>query len=144
MSATWAVVIIVGVATVAIKALGPVLLGGRPLPARARRRRGAPGARAAGGADGDQHVRDGQELGLDARALGVGAAAIAIWRRAPVLLVVVIAAMVTARRPAPIGALIGSAAMMRYRDLGFTVGQLQPGPLNAITDVDGVKVGWSR
>ena len=31
--------------------------------------------------------------------------------------------------------------MVRYRDLGFTVGLLPPGPLNAITDVDGVKVG---
>jgi len=31
----------------------------------------------------------------------------------------------------------------RYRDLGLTVGQLHPGPLNAITDVDGVKVGFT-
>ncbi len=31
--------------------------------------------------------------------------------------------------------------MTRYRDLGLTVGQLLPGPLNAITDVEGVKVG---
>ncbi len=31
--------------------------------------------------------------------------------------------------------------MTRYRDLGLTVGQLAPGPLNAITDVDGVAVG---
>ena len=31
--------------------------------------------------------------------------------------------------------------MTRYRDLGLTVGQLQPGPLNAITDVAGVAVG---
>jgi D-aminopeptidase len=30
---------------------------------------------------------------------------------------------------------------MRYRDLGLTVGQLPPGPLNAITDVAGVRVG---
>jgi D-aminopeptidase len=30
---------------------------------------------------------------------------------------------------------------MRYRDLGLTVGQLVPGPLNAITDVAGVRVG---
>ena len=30
---------------------------------------------------------------------------------------------------------------MRYRDLGLTVGQLSPGPLNAITDVEGVRVG---
>jgi D-aminopeptidase len=31
--------------------------------------------------------------------------------------------------------------MTRYRDLGLTVGQLSPGPGNAITDVDGVRVG---
>lgn len=29
----------------------------------------------------------------------------------------------------------------RARDLGITIGQLQPGPLNAITDVPGVRVG---
>ena len=33
--------------------------------------------------------------------------------------------------------------MSRYRDLGLTVGQLTPGPLNAITDVDRVAVGMS-
>ncbi|MEO8477338.1 MAG: P1 family peptidase [Actinomycetota bacterium] len=31
--------------------------------------------------------------------------------------------------------------MTRYRDLGLTVGQIAPGPLNAITDVGGVAVG---
>jgi D-aminopeptidase len=31
--------------------------------------------------------------------------------------------------------------MTRYRDLGLSVGLLPPGPLNAITDVPGVKVG---
>ncbi len=36
-----------------------------------------------------------RELGVDARVLGVAAAAIAIWRRAPVLVVVVVAAVVT-------------------------------------------------
>jgi hypothetical protein len=35
-------------------------------------------------------------LTLDARVLGVAAAAVAIWRRAPMLLVVVVAAGVTA------------------------------------------------
>jgi D-aminopeptidase len=29
----------------------------------------------------------------------------------------------------------------RFRDLGLSVGQLPPGPLNSITDVDGVRVG---
>ena len=33
--------------------------------------------------------------------------------------------------------------MTRYRDLGLTVGQLPPGPLNAITDVVGVRVGMT-
>src|SRR5919108_5598916 len=31
--------------------------------------------------------------------------------------------------------------MTRYRDLGLTAGLLPPGPNNAITDVDGVRVG---
>jgi D-aminopeptidase len=31
--------------------------------------------------------------------------------------------------------------MTRYRDLGLTVGLLEPGPLNGITDVDGIRVG---
>jgi D-aminopeptidase len=31
--------------------------------------------------------------------------------------------------------------MTRYRDLGLTVGLLPPGPMNAITDVEGVRVG---
>jgi D-aminopeptidase len=31
--------------------------------------------------------------------------------------------------------------MTRYRDLGLTVGRLAPGALNAITDVEGVRVG---
>lgn len=35
------------------------------------------------------------------------------------------------------------APRCRFRDLGFTIGELSPGPLNAITDVDGVQVGLS-
>ena len=31
----------------------------------------------------------------------------------------------------------------RLRDLGLKVGTLPPGPFNAITDVAGVKVGYS-
>jgi D-aminopeptidase len=36
-----------------------------------------------------------------------------------------------------------SAARVRARDLGITIGSMQPGPLNAITDVAGVLVGHS-
>lgn len=35
----------------------------------------------------------------------------------------------------------GSDARLRARDLGITIGTFTPGPLNAITDVDGVLVG---
>jgi len=33
-------------------------------------------------------------------------------------------------------------AKARLRDLGITLGQMQPGPLNAITDVAGIRVGY--
>ena len=43
-----------------------------------------------------QTFSDGQQLVLDARAAGVAAAAVAVWRRAPFPLVIVIGAAVTA------------------------------------------------
>ena len=100
MSEVWLVVIVTGIATLAIKAAGPVLLGGRPLPARLD---GVvtllgPALLAALVAVSTFAVStpEGQELVVDARVLGVAAAAIAIRFKAPVLLVVVIAAAVTA------------------------------------------------
>ena len=100
MSAVWTVVVVTGVATLAIKAAGPILLGGRPLPARLDGAVAllAPALLAALVAVNTFAVTtpQGQELVLDARVLGVGAAAVAIRLKAPVLLVVVIAAAVTA------------------------------------------------
>ncbi|MDP9297624.1 MAG: AzlD domain-containing protein [Actinomycetota bacterium] len=95
MRAAWVVVALVGFATVAIKALGPVLLGGRPLPARSAGVVAllAPALLAALVAINT--VGSGQRLIIDARLLGVAAAAIALWLRAPVLIVVVLAAVVT-------------------------------------------------
>jgi branched-subunit amino acid transport protein len=96
MSDIWLIVLLVGAATVALKAAGPVLLGGRPLPARAL---GvvellAPAVLAALVAvsifGGDR------ELVLDARVLGLGAAVLALAARAPIILVVVAAALATA------------------------------------------------
>ena len=96
MNRVWAVVLVVGAATVALKATGPLLLGGRRLPEALT---GivvllAPVLLAAlvvtqtVGADG--------ELVLDARLAGVGAAVVAIVLRAPLPLVVVLAAVTTA------------------------------------------------
>jgi branched-subunit amino acid transport protein len=96
MSASWLVVVLVGAGTVAVKAAGPVLLGGRPLPSRLT---GvvellAPAVLAALVAV--QAFGDGQSLAVDERLIGVAAAGIALWRRAPLLVVVVVAAAATA------------------------------------------------
>jgi branched-subunit amino acid transport protein len=96
VSATWIVVIAVGVATAAIKAMGPILLGGRPLPPRIASVVAllAPALLAALVAI--NAFGSGHRIALDARLAGVGAAAVAIKLRAPVLVVVVVAAAVTA------------------------------------------------
>jgi branched chain amino acid efflux pump len=96
MSTVWLVVIVTGVATLALKATGPLLLGGKPLPERVT---GVvtllgPALLAALVAIGT--FAEGQRLVIDDRVLGVGAAAIAIRFRAPVLVVVILAASVTA------------------------------------------------
>ena len=96
MSAAWLTVLAVGLGTVAIKALGPVMLGGRPLPARltgviellAPALLAALVAVQAFGAE--------RALVLDARVLGLTAAALALWWRAPVLVVLAVAALTTA------------------------------------------------
>jgi branched-subunit amino acid transport protein len=96
MTQTWLVVVLVGIATIVIKAIGPVLLGGRELPPRVASLIGllAPALLAALVAINTFGA--GRTLVLDDRVLGVAAAGVAVWRKAPVLLVVVIAASVTA------------------------------------------------
>jgi branched-subunit amino acid transport protein len=96
MSIGWWTVVLVGVVTIAIKGAGPVLLGGKPLPPRLGRVIGllAPALLAAlvaistfGGE---------RALVLDERSLGVAAAGVAVGFKAPPLVVVVVAATVTA------------------------------------------------
>jgi hypothetical protein len=92
----WIVVAVVGIGTIALKAVGPALLGDRPLPERVASLVAllAPALLAAlvvtqtlGGSDG---------LTVDARVAGVGAAAAAVALRAPLLVVVIVAAATTA------------------------------------------------
>ncbi len=96
MTAGWIVVGAVGAATVLFKAAGPVFLGRRGLPPRAL---GlvevlAPAMLAA--LVVTQLVGGDRELVLDApRLLGVAVAAVALWLRAP-LIVVIVAAGATA------------------------------------------------
>ena len=96
MSDAWVVVLAVGLGTIAIKASGPVLLGGRPLPDRVQGVVAllAPALLAALVATNT--FGSGQRLVVDARLIGVGVAALAIALRAPILVVVVVAATAAA------------------------------------------------
>jgi branched-subunit amino acid transport protein len=95
VSTVWLCVLAVGLATVAIKAAGPVLAGDRDLPERAGRVVDlvAPALLAALVATNALATDD--RIVIDERAAGLGVAAVAILLRAP-LLVVVIAAAATA------------------------------------------------
>ena len=96
MSEAWWVVVLVGAATIAIKGAGPLLLGGRPLPPKLDRVIVllAPALLAALVATST--FGDGRALVLDERALGVAAGGVAVGFKAPPLVVVVVAATVTA------------------------------------------------
>lgn len=96
MTTTWMVVAVVGIITIAIKALGPMLLGGRPLPPRVNIVVAllAPALLAALVAVNT--LGGDRALEVDARLPGVLAAAVAIKLKAPVLIVVIVAAAVTA------------------------------------------------
>jgi branched-subunit amino acid transport protein len=96
MSAVWVAVMVVGAATIALKATGPVLLGGRELPPRVNSLVVllAPAVLAA--LVVTQVVGGDRELVFDARLVGLGAAGAAVALRAPLLLVVVVAAATTA------------------------------------------------
>lgn len=96
MSETWLAVLAVGAGTVAIKALGPVLLGGRALPERLRGVVELLAPALLSALVVVQTLGAGRALVLDARAIGLAVAGVALWRRAPVLLVLVVAAGATA------------------------------------------------
>ena len=96
MTDAWGVVIGVGIGTLAIKAAGPVLLGGRALQARMGSVVAllAPALLAALVVSAS--VASGSQLVADARLIGVGAAAVALALRAPILIVVLVAAVAAA------------------------------------------------
>lgn len=96
MSDVWLTVLVVSAATIALKAIGPVVLAGRELP---RVTRGlvemlAPALLAA--LVVTQAIGGDRRYVFDARLAGLAAAVVAIRLRAPTLLVVVLAAAVTA------------------------------------------------
>ena len=93
---SWIVIAVVGTATMAFKASGPVLLGQRQLPPRVSSvvEVLAPAMLAA--LVVTQTVGGDRELVLDERLLGVAAGGVAVWLRAPLVVVMIVAALVAA------------------------------------------------
>ena len=96
MSDAWILALAVGLATVALKAAGPLLLGGRPLPAPVLRVVGLMAPALLAALIATNTLASGQQLVADARLPGVAAAGVAVMLRAPVIVVVAVAAIVTA------------------------------------------------
>lgn len=96
MSATWTVVLAVGAFTMTFKAVGPVLLGGRELPAgvTAAFELLAPSLLAA--LVVTQALGEDGDVVVDERLVGLGVAALAIRLRAPLIVVMTLAAASTA------------------------------------------------
>lgn len=96
MTTLWISIVAVALASAAIKAAGPVLVGGKELPPRALSVIAllAPALLAA--LVVTQTFAEDQHLVLDERAIGVGVAGIALALRAPVLVAVALAAVSTA------------------------------------------------
>jgi branched-subunit amino acid transport protein len=93
---SWLVIAVVGAVTIAFKASGPVLLGKRELPPRVASvvEVLAPAMLAA--LVVTQTVGGDRELVIDERLAGVVAGGIAVWLRAPLLVVMVVAAVTAA------------------------------------------------
>jgi branched-subunit amino acid transport protein len=96
VTALWVAIVGVALASAAIKAMGPILVGGKDLPQGA-------GAVIALLAPAlltalvvTETFGEGAHLVFDERAVGVGVAALALGLRAPVLLAVALAALTTA------------------------------------------------
>ena len=88
---TWVVIAVVGVVTIAFKASGPVLLGGRELPPRALALVEVLAPAMLAALVVTQTVGGDRELVLDERLAGVVAGGVAIWLRAPLVAVMVVA-----------------------------------------------------
>ena len=93
---TWTLVFLLAAGAYFFKALGLVVIGDRPLPPVLERCLSLIPAALIAALIFKDTFSIGQHLQFDARAAGVGAAVVAAWRKAPLILVIVIGAAVTA------------------------------------------------
>lgn len=93
---SWTLVLVLATGAFACKAVGFFLLAGRRLPAVVDRCLALIPAAVVAALVVKDTFSSGQELVVDARVPGVVAAVVLVWRRAPFVVVVVSAALVTA------------------------------------------------
>jgi hypothetical protein len=94
--AVWVTIAALALATAALKLVGPLALGGRPLRAEAFNVVELLASALLAALVVVETFGNGRSLVVDARLAGVAFAAVALWRRAPMTVVVVGAAVVTA------------------------------------------------
>jgi branched-subunit amino acid transport protein len=93
---TWTLIILLTLGAYAFKVTGLVFLGGRSLPPMFERCLALIPAAVVTALVMKDTLTTGQDLVLDARALGIAVAGIAAWRKAPLIVVIVLGAAVTA------------------------------------------------
>jgi uncharacterized membrane protein len=96
VSAVWLTIVLVAVASAAIKAAGPLLLGDRQLGPRATVVVASLGPALLTALVLVDTITAGRRLVVDARLAGVAAAGVALLLRAPMLLVLAVAVATTA------------------------------------------------
>ena len=96
MTTLWVTIVAVALASAAIKAAGPVLVGGRDLPPRVTAVIALLTPALLTGLVIVETFSDERRFVLDAKAVGVGVAGVALLLRAPMLAVVALAAAATA------------------------------------------------
>lgn len=93
---TWTLVVLLAAGAYAFKVLGLVIVGDRQIPPVLDRCLALIPAALVSALVVKDTFSLGRHLQVDARAAGLAAAAIAAWRKAPLIAVIVIAAVVTA------------------------------------------------
>lgn len=93
---TWGLVLGLAAGAYLFKVLGLVVLGGRSLPAVVERCLGLIPAAMLAALVAKDALTIAQDITLDARTVGVAVAVLAAWRRAPLIVVIVAAAVATA------------------------------------------------
>jgi branched-subunit amino acid transport protein len=96
VNAATAVLVIMTIGTFALKSAGPLLLGQRSLPGRVQQVVDLLPAALLAALAIVSTVGDGQEIVVDARLVGLIVAGLALWRRAPFVVVILLASAATA------------------------------------------------